>query len=275
MRKKKSDQGFGNLWKIYRRATANDLKQYREAIKLEKPVLISARKIIKKLGLEMKLGDVEYQGDKKKAIFYYIADDRVDFRELIKLLAAEFGIRVEMKQIGARQEAGRIGGIGSCGRELCCSSWKTDLHSVSLNVAKIQDLPANAQKLAGQCGKLKCCLMYELDTYLEAREEIPNTLLELETEKGTAYHRRTDLLNRIMYYSYDDALAEDLIPVPVEKVKEVINLNKRGIRVELTAYISTVKRPEESIRYFTEAESITRFDSMHKNKKKNRGRKRL
>jgi cell fate regulator YaaT (PSP1 superfamily) len=219
--------------KIFRKAKPTDIQKWKEALELEHPAMIRTRQITRELNLEMKIGDVEYQGDKSKAIFYYIAEDRIDFRELIKILAREFRIRIEMKQIGARQEAGRIGGIGSCGRELCCSTWKTGFNSVTLNASKVQELPASVQKLAGQCGKLKCCLMYELDTYIEAREDIPKTLLELETEKGLAYHHKTDILKRIMYYSYDQKSPENLIPVPVDRVKEIIGLNKKGIKVNL------------------------------------------
>jgi cell fate regulator YaaT (PSP1 superfamily) len=218
---------------IYRTATQADIKKWKEALAIEDETMIKTRKIVRELNLDMKLSDVEYQGDMSRAIFYYTADERVDFRELIKILAREFQVRVEMKQIGVRQEAGRIGGIGSCGRELCCSSWKTEFHSVILNAARVQELPANAQKLAGQCGKLKCCLMYELDSYMEAREEIPKVLLELETIGGVAFHHKTDILKRIMYYSYDKNSPEHLIPVPVDRVKEIITMNKKGIKADL------------------------------------------
>ena len=218
------------LREVYRLAKSSDIEKWKESLALEDQTMIRTRLIVKDLGLDMKVSDVEYQGDKSKAIFYYIAEDRVDFRELIKILAKEFGIRVEMKQIGARQEAGRIGGIGSCGRELCCSSWKTEFNSVVLNAAKVQELPSSVQKLAGQCGKLKCCLMYELDTYMEAREDIPKVLLELETKEGMAYHHKTDILKRMMYYSYDKVSPEHLIPVSVDRVKEIINMNKKGMK---------------------------------------------
>lgn len=269
IRKQEIPGGVDNLKKIFRKATASDLRNHRQAMELENPTMLRSRQIINELGLEMKLGDVEYQGDKSRAIFYYIADGRVDFRELIKLLAKEFRIRVEMKQIGARQEAGRIGGIGSCGRELCCSSWKTNFQSVSLNAAKVQDLPSNVQKLAGQCGKLKCCLTYELDSYLEAKEEIPKVLLELESTKGIAFHQKTDLLKRIMFYSYKEASMENAIAIPVERVKEIINLNKKGIKVDLLLEGITQELEEKTIEYGTELESINRFDK----KKVDRGRR--
>ncbi len=231
MRKKGIDPATMEFSKIYRRAKRHEIDRWKEALALEYPVMVKARKIIADLNLDMKLGDVEYQGDKSKAVFYYIAEGRVDFRELIKLLAAEFKIRIEMKQIGARQEAGRIGGIGSCGRELCCSTWKTNFQSIGLDAAKKQELPANAQKLAGQCGKLKCCLIYELDTYVEARKEIPQQLIELETEAGTAYHQKTDILQKIMYYAYEQEATSNLIPLRLDQVREIIQLNKKGVKV--------------------------------------------
>ena len=232
LKRKRIDINRYNPKKIFRKATQTDLQKWKESMELEQATMLRTRQIVNEMGLEMKVGDVEYQGDKSKAIFYYIAENRIDFRELIKVLAREFRIRVEMKQIGSRQEAGRIGGLGSCGRELCCSSWKSEFNSVILDAAKVQELPANAQKLAGQCGKLKCCLMYELDNYMEAREDIPNQLLELETITGVAYHYKTDMLKRIMYYSFDSGSPENLIPVPVSRVKEIIERNKRGIKVE-------------------------------------------
>ena len=258
---------------IYRIATSADLQKWKEAMELEHSTMLRTRKIVNELGLEMKVGDVDYQGDKSKATFYYIAENRVDFRELIKVLAREFRIRIEMKQIGSRQEAGRIGGIGSCGRELCCSSWKSDFNSVILNAAKVQELPPNLQKLAGQCGKLKCCLMYEMDTYLEAREEMPKILLELETTKGIAYHHKTDILQRIMYYSYDKNSPENLIPVPVDRVKEIINMNKKGIQAE-ELVLKEKKLTKENI-ILSEPEDINRFGSekvalRHKRKQRDR-----
>jgi cell fate regulator YaaT (PSP1 superfamily) len=242
LKNKGIDPSIYEFRKIYRKAKPVDIEKWKEALDLEHSTMIRTRQIVKSLNLEMKVGDVEYQGDKSKAIFYYIAEERIDFRELIKTLAREFHIRVEMKQIGARQEAGRIGGIGSCGRELCCSTWKTEFNSVNLNAAKVQELPANVQKLAGQCGKLKCCLMYELDTYIEAREDIPKTLLELETQNGIAYHHKTDILKRIMYYSFEQNSPENLIPVPVDRVKEIILLNKKGIKPDTVAEFKTIPK---------------------------------
>ncbi len=258
--------------KVYRKASPNDIERWKKAMEQEHSVMLRTRKIVRDLGLEMKVGDVEFQGDGSKAIFYYIAEERVDFRELIKLLAREFRIRVEMKQIGSRQEAGRIGGIGSCGRELCCASWKTDFNSVTLNAAKVQELPPNVQKLAGQCGKLKCCLMYELDTYLEAREDLPKELLELETEKGTAYHHKTDILKRIMYYSFDERSPENLVPVPVDRVKEVIQANKKGVKVQ--SLVETVTAETAQLDYTSATDDIHRFDNQSRTGKKKRRKKR-
>jgi cell fate regulator YaaT (PSP1 superfamily) len=229
IRKTGGEVNFKELKKIFRKASENDRRTWTVSMEREQPTLLRARKIIQGLGLMMKLSDVEFQGDNSKATFYYIADDRVDFRELIKILAKEFRVHIEMKQIGVRQEAGRIGGLGSCGRELCCSSWKTNFQSIGLNAAKIQDLQGSAEKFAGHCGKLKCCLMYELDNYVESREDLPKVLLELETDRGIAYHHKTDILKRIMYYSYEKESMDNLIPVPVDRVKEIIGQNKRGI----------------------------------------------
>lgn len=219
------------LRKIYRVANDVDLNRWIDAKKRERSTMIRARQIARELKLNMKIGDVEFQGDGRKAIFYYIADDRVDFRQLIKQYATEFRIKVEMKQIGVRQESGLIGGIGSCGRELCCSTWRTDLASVSTDAARVQELPLNAQKLAGQCGKLKCCLMYELETYLEAKEEFPKVLLELETQNGMAYPIKTDVLKKQIWYSFDPEQPVNTTAIPITRVKEIITENKKGIKV--------------------------------------------
>jgi cell fate regulator YaaT (PSP1 superfamily) len=217
--------------KIYRKAKEIDIGKWEEAINLEDSTMFKARKIADDLKLEMKIGDVEYQGDKTKAIFYYIADERVDFRELIKVLAEEFKVRIEMRQIGARQEAGRIGGIGPCGRELCCASWITNFVSVTTNSARYQELSLNPQKLAGQCGKLKCCLNYELDCYVDAQKDYPDKSVPLETENGIAYHQKTDIFRGIMWYSFDKESTVNLTPVSVERVTQVQELNKNGTKV--------------------------------------------
>jgi len=214
--------------KVYRKAKPADVEKWEEAISQENSTMLTSRKIAGDLKLEMKIGDVEYQGDNTKAIFYYIAEERVDFRELIKVLAEEFKVRIEMRQIGARQEAGRIGGIGSCGRELCCSSWITNFVSVTTNSARYQELSLNPQKLAGQCGKLKCCLNYELDCYIDAQKEFPDKSIPLETEQGSAYHQKTDIFRKLMWYSYEKDSSVSLTPVPVERVIQIHEMNKKG-----------------------------------------------
>ncbi|MCX6225875.1 MAG: regulatory iron-sulfur-containing complex subunit RicT [Bacteroidia bacterium] len=247
--------------KVYRKAKQADIEKWKEAMALEHHTMLRARKITQMLKLEMKVGDVEFQGDKTKAIFYYIADDRVDFRELIKYMAEEFKIRVEMRQIGARQEAGRIGGIGSCGRELCCSTWLTSFVTVTTTVARNQELSFNPQKLAGQCGKLKCCLNYEVDAYLDAQKDFPSAEIVLETREGKAYHQKTDIFKRMMWYSFDSSAAMNLIPITVERVLEIVRLNKQGIIVERLTDVDLSKIVED-VGYMNAAgqESLTRFD---------------
>jgi cell fate regulator YaaT (PSP1 superfamily) len=212
----------------------------------------------------MKIGDVEYQGDRTKAIFYYIADERVDFRELIKVLAEEFKVRIEMRQIGARQEAGRIGGIGSCGRELCCATWITNFVSVSTSAARFQEVSLNPQKLAGQCSKLKCCLNYELDSYLDAQKDFPDVSIPLDTEEGTAYHQKTDVYRKLMWYSFTAEATNDFIALSVERVKEIIEANKKNVKVKVSEEKTkeNVKATQEPLDYknVVGQESITRFD---------------
>jgi len=220
------------LKKIYRKAKPADVEKWKSSAALEPLTMLKSRQIAEDLRLNMKIGDVEYQGDGTKAIFYYIADERVDFRELIKIFAERFKIRIEMKQIGARQEAGRIGGIGSCGRELCCSTWITNFVSVTTVSAKHQELSLNPQKLAGQCGKLKCCLNYEFDSYVDAQKDFPDINIVLETKTGRAFHQKTDIYKRTMWYSTEEHAAINLTPVDVERVKEIIEMNKNGIKVE-------------------------------------------
>lgn len=226
--------------KIYRKATPADVIKWEEAKAREQKVMIRARQIAKELRLDMKIGDVEFRGDNNKAIFYYIADDRVDFRELIKVYAKEFAIKIEMKQIGARQEAGRIGGIGSCGRALCCSTWRTDFSSVTSEAAVKQGLSPNAEKMAGRCGKLKCCLTFELDHYLEALEDFPHELLAIETDKGLAKHFKTDILLKKVWYIYDQSEGGRVFVLDLEDVKRFLNMNKRGQKPSLEGY----KEPE-------------------------------
>lgn len=218
--------------KVYRKAKPADVDKWNESIGLEFSTMIKSRKIAQDLKLEMKIGDVEYQGDGTKAIFYYIADDRVDFRELIKVLAEQLKVRIEMKQIGARQEAGRIGGIGSCGRELCCSTWITGFISVTTNAARYQEVSLNPQKLAGQCGKLKCCLNYELASYLDAQKDFPDTSVPLETEQGMVFHQKTDVFKRQMWYSSKKDMPSDIICLSVDQVNEVMEKNRKGEKVK-------------------------------------------
>jgi len=260
--------------KVYRKAKLVDLEKWEEAKALETSSMLKARKIADDLNLDMKIGDVEYQGDHTKAIFYYIADERVDFRELIKILANTFKVRIEMRQIGARQEAGRIGGIGSCGRELCCSTWLTKFVSVSTSAARYQELSLNPQKLAGQCGKLKCCLNYELDCYLDAQKDFPNPEIPLETREGTAFHQKTDIFSRIMWYSFDPNSAINSFPLSVELVKEILEQNKKGIKPDsIIRFEKEEQLNEPRFENVVGQESITRFDHKRRKKKKYRKRK--
>lgn len=276
MRLKRVDVGRNPLKKVYRKAKPHDIEKWQQAIALEHDTMIRSRKIAADLGLKMKIGDVEYQGDKTKAIFYYIADDRVDFRKLIKVLADTFHIRIEMKQIGARQEAGRIGGIGSCGRELCCSAFITNFISVSTSAARYQDISLNPQKLAGQCGKLKCCLNYELDAYVDAQKDFPSTNVWLNTGEGVLYHQKTDIFGRIMCYTFDKEGRGALVRLPVDRVKEIIAMNKNGVipPKALEARGETGKK-ELSYTDGVGEDSLSRFDEKkksRKNKNKNKNK---
>jgi cell fate regulator YaaT (PSP1 superfamily) len=261
--------------KVYRKAKPADLEKWHEATSLEEPTMLKTRTIASDLKLDMKIGDVEYQGDKTKAIFYYIADERVDFRELIKILAENFKIRIEMRQIGARQEAGRIGGIGSCGRELCCSTFITNFVSVTTNAARYQEISLNPQKLAGQCSKLKCCLNYELDCYVDAQKDFPSQKIVLETKNGQAYHSKTDIFRGIMWYTFDPVNMVNFTPVPVKRVKEIIGLNKKGKKVDVLIDVAEVTK-ESSLDFKNEVgqDSLTRFDDRKPKKKKKRNNKR-
>lgn len=267
LKKKKVSSGSEEIKKIYRKAKQQDIDKWQEAQKLETETMYKARTLALQHGLQMKISDVEYQGDKTKAIFYYTADARVDFRQLIKTLAEEFKVRVEMRQIGARQEAGRLGAIGSCGRELCCSTWLTDFRSVSTSAARYQQLSLNPLKLAGQCGKLKCCLNYELDSYLDAIKDFPNTdHLKLRTKKGVAFHQKTDIFKRLMWFTYEGEF-ENFIPVSVDNVKEVIEMNKAGnFPEELTAKVveAVAKETIPDYENVVGQDSLTRFDKAKK-----------
>jgi len=244
--------------KIYRKAKNFDISKWQEAIAREQETMIRSRQIAAELGLEMKIGDVEFQGDGTKAIFYYIADGRVDFRQLIKVFAEEFHIRIEMKQIGARQEAGLIGGIGICGRELCCANYITSFKSISTSAARCQDLSLNPQMLAGQCGKLKCCLNYEVATYMDAHTRIPRVTEPLEFEDGLAYLVKTDILREVMYFSYEKNSLVDIYALSAEEVMEVMKMNRNGVKPESLRSEPVPQTPE----FITAVgdDSITRFD---------------
>ena len=249
--------------RIYRKAKPVDMDKYNEAKAREHSTMIRTRQIALDLNLNMKIGDVEYQGDGNKAIFYYIADERVDFRQLIKVLADAFHVRIEMKQIGARQEAGRIGGIGPCGRELCCATWMTSFVSVSTSAARYQDISLNPQKLAGQCAKLKCCLNYEVDCYVEAQKRLPSRELELETKDGIYYYFKADILSNQITYSSDRNIPANLVTISGRRAFEIIGLNKRGIKPD--SLIEETHRPEPKKPVdLLEQESLTRFDRSRK-----------
>lgn len=259
--------------KIYRKAKQGDIDKWKEAQNLEVDSMYRARTCALKLGLAMKLSDVEYQGDKSKAIFYYTADARVDFRELIKVLADEFKVRIEMRQIGARQEASRLGGIGACGRELCCSTWLTDFRTVTTSAARYQQLSLNPLKLAGQCGKLKCCLNYELDSYLDALKEFPDMENKrLYTKKGEAFLQKTDIFKRMMWFSYKHE-ASVFIPMKVENVKEVVEMNARNEQPDdLKSAVQVAHKAkviEHSFENVVGQDSLTRFDRRPKSKPQN------
>lgn len=249
--------------KVYRKAKEGDIEKYNESKAKEQETMIKARQIAENLKLNMKIGDVEFQGDGNKAIFYYIADERVDFRQLIKVFAETFRIRIEMKQIGARQEAGRIGGIGPCGRELCCSGWMTNFSSVSTTAARYQDISLNPQKLAGQCGKLKCCMNFELDTYVDAQKDFPSRDVPLETAFNTYYHFKTDVFKGMSTYSTSKDFAANLVTIDVKRVKEVIALNRRGMKPDMLDVKTDSNAKTAPIDYSNVVgqDSLTRFDT--------------
>lgn len=257
----------GDLKKVFRIARHSDIEKFEEARAREHSTMIKARSIAEELGLAMKIGDVEYQGDGGKAIFYYIADERVDFRKLIRILADTFKVRIEMKQIGARQEAGRIGGIGPCGRPLCCSSWMSKFVSVGTGSARLQDLSMNPQKLAGQCAKLKCCLNFEVDSYAEAQKQLPPKDVTLETKDATYFYFKPDILSRTITYSTDRNIPANLVTIDARRAFEIIALNKQGVKVD-----SLELNPEEvAAREYGDIigqDSLTRFDKAKKKKKK-------
>ena len=260
--------------RIYRKAKPADMEKYEEAKAKEHDTMIRSRQIAASLNLNMKIGDVEYQGDGNKAIFYYIADERVDFRQLIKVLAETFRVRIEMKQIGARQEAGRIGGIGPCGRELCCATWMTNFVSVSTGAARYQDISLNPQKLAGQCAKLKCCMNYEVDVYVESQKRLPSKEITLETTEGTFYFFKADILKGMITYSSDKNFMANAVTIPARRAFEIISMNKRGEKPESLTDGKGASHTHKPID-LVEQESLTRFDkrkgSNNNRKKKKKG----
>lgn len=269
MLKKKVDNNE-EIRSIYRIATERDMEKFNDARDQEGTTMYRSREIIQMLGLKMKLSDVEYQADKSKATFFYSADDRVDFRDLIKKLAEEFKIRIEMRQISLRHEAGRLGGIGSCGRELCCSTWLTDFKSVSTTAARYQNLSLNPSKLSGQCGRLKCCLNYELETYMEALKDIPTVNRPLQTQQGDAILQKTDIFKRMMWFGYKGD--NNWYPVPVERVQEILEQNAKGVAVEMLLP-EALEEPKQN-EFVAQVEgSLERLDDKFKNKKKKKKKK--
>ena len=260
--KKANNRPDAEIKRIYRKAKPVDMEKYNEAKAKEHATMIKARQIAANLNLNMKIGDVEYQGDGNKAIFYYIADERVDFRQLIKVLAEAFRVRIEMKQIGARQEAGRIGGIGPCGRELCCATWMTSFVSVSTSAARFQDISLNPQKLAGQCAKLKCCMNYEVDSYVEAQKKLPSREIELETKDGTYYFFKADIMANQISYSTDKNFPANLITISGRRAFEIISMNRKGVKPDTLIESERKPEPKKPIDLL-EQESLTRFDKRH------------
>lgn len=271
--KKANLKSADDIKRIYRIAKPVDMEKYREAKSREHDTMIQSRQIAKDLGLQMKIGDVEYQGDGNKAIFYYIADERVDFRQLIKVLAETFHVRIEMKQIGARQEAGRIGGTGPCGRELCCATWMKNFVSVSTNAARIQDISLNPQKLAGMCAKLKCCLNYEADDYVEARRKLPSKEIVLQTKDSDYYLVKSDILTGLVTYSTDKNTMSNVETISFDRAHEIINMNKRGEKPLSLTNDGKPKRDNRPADLLAEAD-ISRFDKSKKKKKNNNSRNR-
>ena len=265
--KKANLKSSEDIRRVYRIARPVDMEKFREAKSREHATMIESRQIAKNLGLKMKIGDVEYQGDCNKAIFYYIADERVDFRQLIKDLAATFHVRIEMKQIGARQEAGLIGGTGPCGRELCCATWMKNFVSVGTSSARFQDISLNPQKLAGMCAKLKCCLNYEVDDYVEAGRKLPSKDVVLQTQDADYYYFKADILAGLVSYSTDKNFAANLETITAERAKEVIEMNRHGEKPVSLEADDTRQKPQGPVDLATQ-ENIARFDRAKKKKKK-------
>jgi cell fate regulator YaaT (PSP1 superfamily) len=275
MKRKKIDENAEEILKIYRKASQKDIDIWSSARDKEEPMKVKARQFAIDLKLQMKISDIEYQGDASKATFYYTAEERVDFRELIKVFAKEFRTRIEMKQVGFRQEAARLGGIGSCGRELCCSTWLTDFRSVSTSAARYQQLSLNPQKLAGQCGKLKCCLNYELDTYLDALKEFPKTDIKLQTEKGVAVCQKTDIFKGYMWYAYEGEWM-NWHKLTIIQANEIIALNtKKKKAISLEEYAEDLfEDTKTDFENVVGQDSLTRFDSPKRKKKRRNSRNR-
>ena len=265
--KKANLKSADDIKRVYRIARDSDMEKYREAKSREHATMIESRQIAKGLGLDMKIGDVEYQGDCNKALFYYIADERVDFRQLIKDLAATFHVRIEMKQIGARQEAGRIGGTGPCGRELCCATWMKNFVSVGTSSARFQDISLNPQKLAGMCAKLKCCLNYEVDNYVEASRKLPAKDIQLQTQDADYYYFKADILAGLITYSTDKNIAANLETITAQRAKDIIEMNRKGEKPVSLVADGKAKEPKGPIDLATQ-ENIARFDRAKKKKKK-------
>ena len=261
LRKKSHAASPDDVKKVYRKARLADIEKWIAAVEMETSIMYRSRDIADGLGLQMKINDVEFQGDNTKAIFYYTAEDRVDFRELIKLMAEEFKVRIEMRQIGARQEASRLGGIGSCGRELCCATWMSDFKSVTTNAARVQQLSLNPQKLAGQCGKLKCCLNYEYDTYVDATKGLPTTEVRLKTKHGDAFHQKTDIFQKLMWYSYITDPG-NLLAIPVDKVISILEDNKKGILPDKLEDFTKVIEKKSEFESGAGQDDLTRFDHL-------------
>lgn len=270
MKRKKVQENSADILSVIRKASEEDTAKWEASKALEKSTMVRARAIARQMGLEMKISDVEYQGDGRKAIFSYTAESRVDFRELIKVYAGEFKIKVEMNHIGARQEAAKVGGIGACGRELCCSTWLTEFKTVATSAARYQQLSINQAKLSGQCGRLKCCLNYELDTYLDALSFIPKDVDKIETETGVAYLQKTDIFKRLMFYTYKDSSVYH--PLTTERVKEIAELNKQGKKPADLGAVTLEPAKKENLEFADTVGQIALESLNKKKKKKNKSR---
>ena len=272
LKKKKMQEDDPSIKNILRKASASDIEKWKESQELEKNIIVRARILASSYKLDMKINDVEIQADKSQASFYYTAPGRVDFRELIKSYSSEFRLRIQMWQIGERQEAGRLGGIGSCGRELCCSTWLTDFRSVSTTAARYQQLALNPVKLAGQCGKLKCCLNYELDSYMDALKDFPQTM-DLDSQKGRAVHQKTDIFKKTIWYTYLDA-PENFIPLSVERVKVIIDMNQKGKKPETIEDMKLEMMKEKEVGYVVGGPKPQRGDRNNNNRNRNNNNRR-